>query len=91
LGRRSQHASSLERIAGRHAGRTSYRPQPRLGDSGAKAPAKKGAQPCLSSCLLDGDYLPEYLYRRYRQGKRLGKEITFFSIWYELRWGITSA
>jgi multidrug resistance efflux pump len=34
--------------------------------------------------------LPDYLYRRYRQGKRFGKEITFFSIWYELRWGITS-
>jgi multidrug resistance efflux pump len=34
--------------------------------------------------------LPDYLYRRYRQGRRLGKEITFFSVWYELRWGITS-
>ncbi|QOZ77093.1 HlyD family secretion protein [Bradyrhizobium sp. CCBAU 53351] len=34
--------------------------------------------------------LPDYLYRRYAQGKRFGKEITFFSIWYELRWGITS-
>lgn len=34
--------------------------------------------------------LPDYLYRRYVQGKRLGKEITFFSIWYELRWGITA-
>ncbi|RTE90095.1 MULTISPECIES: HlyD family secretion protein [Bradyrhizobium] len=33
--------------------------------------------------------LPDYLYRRYGQGKRFGKEITFFSIWYELRWGIT--
>ncbi len=34
--------------------------------------------------------LPDYLYRRYAQGKRLGKEITLFSIWYELRWGITA-
>jgi multidrug resistance efflux pump len=34
--------------------------------------------------------LPDYLYRRYRQGKRLGKEITFFSVWFELRWGIVS-
>ena len=25
--------------------------------------------------------LPDYLYRRYRQGKRLGHEITFFSVW----------
>ena len=33
---------------------------------------------------------PDYLYRRYVQGKRLGKEITFYSVWYELRWGITA-
>lgn len=34
--------------------------------------------------------LPDYLYRHYRQGKRLGHEITLYSVWYELRWGITS-
>src|SRR5215831_15499971 len=34
--------------------------------------------------------VPDYLYRRYVQGKRFGKEITFFSVWYELRWGIVS-
>jgi multidrug resistance efflux pump len=34
--------------------------------------------------------LPDYLYRRFAQGKRLGKEITFFSVWYELRWGIVT-
>jgi multidrug resistance efflux pump len=34
--------------------------------------------------------LPDYLYRRYAQGKRLGKEITFYSVWFELRWGITT-
>ena len=33
--------------------------------------------------------LPDYLFRRYAQGKRLGKEITFYSLWFELRWGIT--
>ena len=33
--------------------------------------------------------LPDFLYRRYGQGKRLGHEITLFSVWYELRWGIT--
>lgn len=33
---------------------------------------------------------PDYLYRRYVQGKRFGKEITLFSVWYELRWGITA-
>lgn len=34
--------------------------------------------------------LPDYLFRRYRQGKRIGKEITLFSVWFELRWGIVS-
>src|SRR6201997_3090457 len=34
--------------------------------------------------------LPDYLVRRYVQGKRFGKEITFYSVWFELRWGITS-
>jgi multidrug resistance efflux pump len=34
--------------------------------------------------------LPDYLYRRYAQGKRFGKEITLYSVWYELRYGITT-
>lgn len=34
--------------------------------------------------------VPDYLYRRFKQGKRLGKEITFYSVWFELRWGIIS-
>jgi multidrug resistance efflux pump len=34
--------------------------------------------------------VPDYLYRRYAQGKRLGKEITLYSVWFELRWGITA-
>jgi multidrug resistance efflux pump len=33
--------------------------------------------------------LPDYLYRRYWQGKRIGREITLYSVWYQLRWGIT--
>ncbi|MBK1731192.1 HlyD family secretion protein [Thiococcus pfennigii] len=33
--------------------------------------------------------LPDYLFRRFVQGKRLGHEITLFSVWFELRWGIT--
>lgn len=33
--------------------------------------------------------LPDFLYRRFVQGKRLGRDITLFSVWYELRWGIT--
>jgi multidrug resistance efflux pump len=32
---------------------------------------------------------PDYLVRRYGQGKRIGREITLFSVWFELRWGIT--
>jgi len=31
---------------------------------------------------------PDYLYRRYRQGKRVGHEITLYSVWFELRFGI---
>jgi multidrug resistance efflux pump len=34
--------------------------------------------------------LPDYLYRRYRQGKRFGHEITIYSVWFELRFGIVS-
>jgi multidrug resistance efflux pump len=34
--------------------------------------------------------LPDYLYRRYGQGKRFGKELTLYSVWYELRYGITT-
>ncbi|SMP11147.1 HlyD family secretion protein [Shimia sagamensis] len=34
--------------------------------------------------------LPDYLYRRFKQGKRIGHEITLFNVWYELRWGLTS-
>jgi multidrug resistance efflux pump len=33
---------------------------------------------------------PDYLYRRYGQGKRIGREITFYSVWHELRYGITA-
>ncbi len=34
--------------------------------------------------------VPDYLYRRYGQGKRIGREITLYSVWYELRWGISA-
>jgi multidrug resistance efflux pump len=34
--------------------------------------------------------VPDYLFRRYGQGKRIGREITLFSVWFELRWGIVS-
>ncbi len=32
--------------------------------------------------------LPDYLIRRYVQGKRIGREITLYSVWFELRYGI---
>jgi multidrug resistance efflux pump len=32
--------------------------------------------------------LPDYLFRRYVQGRRFGHEITLYSVWFELRWGI---
>ena len=32
--------------------------------------------------------LPDFLFRRFVQGKRVGREITLFTVWYELRWGI---
>ena len=34
--------------------------------------------------------LPDFLIRRFVQKKRWGRELTFFNIWYELRWGITA-
>lgn len=33
---------------------------------------------------------PDYLFRRYVQDKRFGREITLYSVWFELRWGIVS-
>ena len=33
---------------------------------------------------------PDFLYRRYVQGKRVGHEINLYSMWFELRWGITA-
>ena len=34
--------------------------------------------------------LPDFLIKRYVFKKRWGKEINFFTMWYELRWGITA-
>lgn len=33
---------------------------------------------------------PDYLFRRYVQGKKIGREINLYSMWFELRWGITA-
>lgn len=34
--------------------------------------------------------LPDFLIRRYVQGKRVGREITLYSVWFELRYGISA-
>lgn len=34
--------------------------------------------------------LPDYLFRRYAQGRRIGHEITLYSMWFELRWGLVT-
>ncbi len=34
--------------------------------------------------------LPDWLFRRFHQGKRWGQEITIYTMWYELRWGLTT-
>ncbi|MEM6657120.1 MAG: biotin/lipoyl-binding protein [Pseudomonadota bacterium] len=34
--------------------------------------------------------VPDFLFRRFVQGKRIGHEITLFTMWYELRWGLTT-
>src|SRR5215212_1022166 len=33
--------------------------------------------------------VPDFLFRRYWQGKRFGHEINLYTVWFELRWGIT--
>jgi multidrug resistance efflux pump len=34
--------------------------------------------------------LPDYLIKRYVYKKRWGKELNFYTMWYELRWGISA-
>ena len=34
--------------------------------------------------------IPDFLFRRFVQGKRIGREITLYTVWYELRYGITA-
>src|SRR6516225_1646223 len=60
-----------------------------LGSLKPRVSLKKG-RPMLELMLVSiVTLLPDYLFRRYVQGKRIGHEITLFSVWYELRWGIT--
>ena len=58
----------------------------------ARTPSARKGSSAMFELLLCSllTIVPDYLYRRYAQGKRLGKEITFYSVWFELRWGITS-
>src|SRR5580765_8345760 len=61
----------------------------RPGSRQSRPPSKRGRSMLeIILCSLV-TILPDYLYRRYAQGKRFGKEITFYSVWFELRWGIT--
>src|SRR6188768_465639 len=54
-------------------------------------PARAGCRVVLELLLCSLlTIVPDYLYRRYAQGKRLGREITLYSVWFELRWGITA-
>jgi hypothetical protein len=52
--------------------------------------AKRGEELTMFELFLCAivTVLPDYLYRRLVQGRRFGKEITFLSAWFELRWGI---
>src|SRR6187455_1346374 len=57
-----------------------------------RTPARQtpGSAPMLEMILCSlFTILPDYLYRRYVQGKRFGKEINLYTVWFELRWGIT--
>ena len=50
----------------------------------------KGQSPMLEFLLCSMlTILPDFLFRRFVQGKRIGHEITLFTMWFELRWGIT--
>ncbi len=48
----------------------------------------KGAEIMLEFLLCSMiTIFPDYLFRRFGQGKRIGHEITIYSMWFELRWG----
>ena len=90
-------ADSVEKIAdrrrragdaAREAEPRRRRPSPPQPTTEPRARGRSAAMFELMFCSLF-TIVPDYLYRRYAQGKRFGKEITFFSVWYELRWGIT--
>src|SRR5215213_85673 len=56
----------------------------------AQSPRSTGSAPMLEMMLCSlVTILPDYLFRRYKQGKRFGHEINLYTVWFELRWGIT--
>ena len=82
-------ADSLRRIADSANASTptgDETPPPESDDSPGRGERLKMLEFLLCSLLT---ILPDYLFRRYGQGKRVGREITLFSVWFELRWGIT--
>ena len=90
-------AGSVEKIAGDPSGdearrsarapRTLPKRQTRQKPASPRARCRAMLELLLCSLLT---IFPDYLFRRYGQGKRFGHEITFFSVWFELRWGITA-
>ena len=85
-------AGSVEKMAGN---RRRARAKGEAGRRGAEKPRPRSSRrwcTAMLELLLCSivTILPDYLYRRYVQGKRFGKEITFYSVWFELRWGITA-
>src|SRR6267378_2445430 len=71
------------------AGREKGRPHRQQNLISLQRSKRSGSMLELMFCSLL-TIVPDYLYRRYVQGKRLGKEITIYSVWFELRWGITA-
>src|SRR4051812_28059086 len=67
--------------SGRRTARCRYRPTPKR---------SQGSAPMLEMMLCSlFTLVPDYLYRRYWQGKRFGHELNLYTVWFELRWGIT--
>jgi hypothetical protein len=73
-------AGGVERIAGMKSAENSTEPSRKEGHVDGKA----GGGACSMLTIP-----PDYLFRCFVQGRRIGKEITLYSVWFELRWGIT--
>ena len=92
-------ARSLERMASRYnaefgdraAGRGAHfrNSDDRQGSRPHATSRRSGLMFELMLCSLFTVF-PDYLFRRYEQGKRFGQEINLYSVWYELRWGLTT-